>query len=224
VVAELPDWTKQGANHAWVFSRIKEGDRIVANRGTHEVLGIGTVSGPYYYVDGEKHAHRLPVHWDDTTARSIEENGWRKTIIKLDQDKFETLQKAPPKDGGPQPPPDDKNPVYSLTMLAEETGMDEALLQRWVNAIERKGQAILYGPPGTGKTYISEHMAKHLIGGTDGFPKSFNSIQLTPMRTSFRVSVRKRLMPGNCAIPSFRAGFWISARRRRSDKDAAFSS
>jgi hypothetical protein len=169
LVAELPDWTKQGANQAWVFSRIKEGDRIVANRGTHEVLGIGTVSGPYYYVDGEKHAHRLPVHWDDTTARSIEENGWRKTIIKLDQDKFETLQKAPPKDGGPQPPPDDKNPVYSLTMLAEETGMDEALLQRWVNAIERKGQAILYGPPGTGKTYISEHMANHLIGGTDGF-------------------------------------------------------
>jgi 5-methylcytosine-specific restriction endonuclease McrBC GTP-binding regulatory subunit McrB len=35
--------------------------------------------------------------------------------------------------------------------------------------IERKGQAILYGPPGTGKTFIAEQLAKHLIGGGNGF-------------------------------------------------------
>jgi 5-methylcytosine-specific restriction protein B len=41
-------------------------------------------------------------------------------------------------------------------------------LQRWLRAIERKGQAILYGPPGTGKTFVAEHLARHLVGGGDG--------------------------------------------------------
>ncbi|MBN1322674.1 MAG: AAA family ATPase, partial [Methanotrichaceae archaeon] len=48
-------------------------------------------------------------------------------------------------------------------------GFDFATLERWVRAIRRKGQAVLYGPPGTGKTYVAEHLAKHLIGGGDGF-------------------------------------------------------
>ena len=45
----------------------------------------------------------------------------------------------------------------------------KTLLERWVRAIERKKQAVIYGPPGTGKTFIAEHLAKHLIGGGDGF-------------------------------------------------------
>jgi hypothetical protein len=61
------------------------------------------------------------------------------------------------------------NPEYPLSDCAEETGFSEELLERWVRAIERKGQVILYGPPGTGKTYIAERLAKHLIGGGDGF-------------------------------------------------------
>ena len=61
------------------------------------------------------------------------------------------------------------SPPYSLTQLAGETGIAEAQLSRWVRAIERKGQAIFYGPPGTGKTFITEKLARHLIGGGDGF-------------------------------------------------------
>ena len=61
------------------------------------------------------------------------------------------------------------NPPYSLTQCANETGFNEETLTRWVKAIERKGQAIFYGPPGTGKTFISERVARHLIGGSDGF-------------------------------------------------------
>ncbi|MDX9956103.1 MAG: AAA family ATPase [Anaerolineae bacterium] len=60
-------------------------------------------------------------------------------------------------------------PEYLLVACAAETGFTEAELARWVRAIERKGQAILYGPPGTGKTYVAEHLARHLIGGGDGF-------------------------------------------------------
>lgn len=38
-----------------------------------------------------------------------------------------------------------------------------------MQAIERKGQAVLYGPPGTGKTYVARQLARHLVGGGDGF-------------------------------------------------------
>jgi 5-methylcytosine-specific restriction protein B len=45
----------------------------------------------------------------------------------------------------------------------------EATLATWIEAIERKGQAILYGPPGTGKTWTAKHFARHLVQETDGF-------------------------------------------------------
>jgi 5-methylcytosine-specific restriction protein B len=66
-----------------------------------------------------------------------------------------------------EPPP--PNPPYPLSACAAQTGFGEALLARWIRAVERKGQAVLYGPPGTGKTYVAEHLARHLIGGGDGF-------------------------------------------------------
>ncbi|MCK6627770.1 MAG: AAA family ATPase [Anaerolineae bacterium] len=58
---------------------------------------------------------------------------------------------------------------YPLSQLAADTALDEAELARWVRAIERKGQTVLYGPPGTGKTFVAEKLARHLIGGGDGF-------------------------------------------------------
>ncbi len=60
------------------------------------------------------------------------------------------------------------NPEYSLNQLALETGFDEATMERWVRAIERKGQAIIYGPLGTGKTYLAQQLSRHIVGGADG--------------------------------------------------------
>lgn len=66
---------------------------------------------------------------------------------------------------------------YTLTELATETSMSPALLERWIEAIRRKGQAVLYGPPGTGKTFMAVRLGRHLIGGTDGF---IDSLQFHP--------------------------------------------
>lgn len=66
---------------------------------------------------------------------------------------------------------------YLLNQCSEDTGFDIKILEKWARAINRKGQAILYGPPGTGKTYISKHLARHLIGGGDGF---FEIVQFHP--------------------------------------------
>jgi 5-methylcytosine-specific restriction protein B len=60
-------------------------------------------------------------------------------------------------------------PQYPLETCSTETGIPVEQLRRWIRALERKGQAILYGPPGTGKTFVAEHLARHLIGGRDGF-------------------------------------------------------
>src|SRR5207245_6357312 len=63
------------------------------------------------------------------------------------------------------------NEPYPLATWARASGFDEAVLGRWVRAVERKRQAILYGPPGTGKTFMAERLARHLLGldDRDGF-------------------------------------------------------
>ncbi len=61
------------------------------------------------------------------------------------------------------------NPVYQLETISEITGFKTTELTKWIQAINRKGQTIIQGPPGTGKTFIAEKLAKHLIGGGDGF-------------------------------------------------------
>ena len=71
-------------------------------------------------------------------------------------------------------------PQYLLNQCAEETGFDETELNRCIRTIHRKKQAILQGPPGTGKTFIAEKLAKHLIGGGDGF---WELIQFHPAYT-----------------------------------------
>jgi len=68
-----------------------------------------------------------------------------------------------------RPPSTPLNLEYSLADCAKETGFEIETLARWKRALQRKGQAIFYGPPGTGKTFIAERLAKHIIGGTDGF-------------------------------------------------------
>ncbi|MHC5615236.1 MAG: McrB family protein [Nostoc sp.] len=60
-------------------------------------------------------------------------------------------------------------PKHSIKRISDETGFTEAELGRWIRTINRKKQVILSGSPGTGKTFIAEHLAKHLIGGSNGF-------------------------------------------------------
>ena len=60
-------------------------------------------------------------------------------------------------------------PSYTLAQCAEATGLSVSTMEQWLTAIERKGQAVFYGPPGTGKTFIAEHIARHIVGGSNGF-------------------------------------------------------
>lgn len=60
-------------------------------------------------------------------------------------------------------------PPYTIEHVSTMTGFTVDEIRHWVNAIHRKGQAILYGPPGTGKTFVAKELAKHLIAEQEGF-------------------------------------------------------
>lgn len=89
-------WSLKGTEQLWTFAKkIKKGDRIVANRGTSEVLGIGTVAGSYVFVPDSRQGHRLPVDWEDITKRTVDKKGWKQTILKLDYEEFQEIASAP---------------------------------------------------------------------------------------------------------------------------------
>ena len=71
-------------------------------------------------------------------------------------------------------------PEYTLTECVKTTGFTVEKFSYWKKAIERKKQAVFYGPPGTGKTFIAHHLARHIVGGTDGF---VDCIQFHPAYT-----------------------------------------
>ncbi|MCP4284123.1 MAG: AAA domain-containing protein, partial [Gammaproteobacteria bacterium] len=92
------------------------------------------------------------------------------------------------------------NPKYPLPQLAEDTGLDEDVLSRWIRAVERKGQVVLYGPPGTGKTYVAEKLAEHLIGEGDGF---WELVQFHPAYAyeDFIQGIRPQSKDGDLSYP-----------------------
>ncbi len=82
----------QGVYQLWRFvHEIKVGDRIIANRGTRRIIGIGTITGELFWVKDGSNRHRFPVEWADTQEYAVDEPGWRKTLIPLSDEKFQEL-------------------------------------------------------------------------------------------------------------------------------------
>ena len=126
LLEEHSEWNAQGMEQVWKFAHIPEGDHIVANRGTSQVLGFGRITGPYYFVPDVEHGHRLPVAWEDTTPRSVDEYGWRRTLIELNRSAYDDLLSAPAIGGTPP----DAAPTFGplafelLAILRDDPTMD----------------------------------------------------------------------------------------------------
>lgn len=106
---------------------------------------------------------------------------------------------------------------YTLEDAAAATGYEEETLQRWIAAIERKGQAVFYGPPGTGKTFLAQQLARHLVGGGDGF---WELVQFHPAYAyeDFMQGIRPLTEGGSVRyemVPGRFMDFCTRARRRR---------
>ena len=64
-------------------------------------------------------------------------------VVLAATDRPITTVVGPPEEGYTQP-------LYPIESLESDTELARETLTRWMNAIERKGQAIIAGPPGTG--------------------------------------------------------------------------
>jgi 5-methylcytosine-specific restriction enzyme B len=137
------DWTDNAIEQVWKFLQISEGDRIVANRGTTEVVGIGTVVGSYFFVPDVHYGHRIPVKWDDMPSRQIDKPGWRRTLIELNKTEYDEI-------AGPVPHTPSGLTARSFALLAELAANPTAAFYKdnkgeIVAAIERPVQTILHG-------------------------------------------------------------------------------
>ena len=166
------------SEQVWKFRNIEVGDRIVANNGISRVLGIGTVTGPYYYATDTKRAHRLPVRWDDTNERAVEMKGWRSTLIRLKQDTFKQIESAPivgsrvdeegspivgPKasadeEAGPEGGIDFEGILSELS--SESLSFSAELVASYLLALQAKRFVLLTGISGTGKTRLAQEVAR----------------------------------------------------------------
>lgn len=147
------------ARRLLAFRDLEAGDRVVANRGTTEVLATGTVTGGYRFSpDRPEYQHVVPVSWDLSHAQTLAkpQGGWRSTFAKVDPALFTefTAHRA------------GSAPSTGQARLDPPVALPEDV-QAVLDALERKGQVILHGPPGTGKTRLALGAALALADRAD---------------------------------------------------------
>lgn len=156
-------WVQEVFNFA---AGISERDIVLACEKNH-VLGVGKVTGPYYYEPKSPAAHRLPVQWlsvepwelpyDEFSRAAPVVREARQYVNHVEVERH--ILEAPIKQPGLTP-----KPVPEVKLSGTSSGIRDIL--------ERKGQVILYGPPGTGKTYWAERTARDLAASS-AFGKPF---------------------------------------------------
>lgn len=138
------------ANELWTLRELQPGDKVIANRGTSEVLAVGTVNdvGYQWRPDRHEYQHTVGVNWDTSVARVIPPvNSWKTTTVAR------------------------VSPVLYRDILGTsapfitKTVEPDRIYLKLEEALERRGQAVLYGPPGTGKTYTARRAAVWLLDG-----------------------------------------------------------
>jgi len=160
----------------WEFANeMRIGDIIFSKQGKTKIIGYGIVEGDYEF-DGSRAKYKQirKVRWLAKGEWSLPNgNGMAiKTLTNITGYKdfvnlIANLVGLPTKDSGSNV--EINNPAYSVAQCAKDSGFPFEDIEKWVRAINRKGQAILYGAPGTGKTFVADRLARHLISGNKGF-------------------------------------------------------
>ncbi|HET6860023.1 MAG TPA: restriction endonuclease, partial [Streptomyces sp.] len=147
------------AREVWRMSRLQPGDLVVANRGTSEILAVGTVTGSGYVwrPDREEHRHTVTVDWDTGFAQRLPDPEKRWGVVTV-VDVPHRLWRVISRRGGSGTPAQEIGTLESATATTTPAPVDPLLL-KLADALQRKGQVILFGPPGTGKTYTALRFA-----------------------------------------------------------------
>ena len=123
------------------FGAISENDLVIAADGG-TVIGIGRVTGDYYYDPSSDFPHRRPVEWLSFDEWKLPEaEGLQTTVyeLKKPQNLIEIERIL------------FKRKTLIDPVLPKKKTILEGLPGRIQAVLERKSQVILYGPPGTGK-------------------------------------------------------------------------
>jgi 5-methylcytosine-specific restriction protein B len=168
----------------WDFANeIKEGDRILANNGRGTVVGIGTVTGKYWFNEERTtHQNCIPVDWDEFDECRIPPSvsdltaQWPfKTVELLDRERFQKLISG-------EPVPSDTHGIHSdvqseQTKAVEDLGryadvcrstfLPESFFVDCEQLLATKKQIVLQGAPGTGKTFVAEQLATLWAGDAE---------------------------------------------------------
>jgi 5-methylcytosine-specific restriction protein B len=94
----------QKSKELWRMMEMAEGDKIIANRGTTEVLGVGTVTASAYQYRPERaeYQHTVNVNWDTSAAHVLAEpvKRWATTTVsKIASTNIEKLLNPTPTSG-----------------------------------------------------------------------------------------------------------------------------
>jgi 5-methylcytosine-specific restriction protein B len=97
---ENPKDTKKQVTQVWRFKHIETGDIIIANRGMTSIVGIGRVTGPYFFSTERAHLkHCLPVEWFHTTEypipdKAVASDWFGYTLKKLTRPEYDKVSPA----------------------------------------------------------------------------------------------------------------------------------
>lgn len=165
----------------WSFSKeLKKGHIIVSNNGLKSIVGVGTVTGDYYYDDSRtEYKHCVPVRWDITTefpvpesARSVAATWFQGTLKMLTRQEYNLLL-ADGTNGGEMAGQSVTTPSQLVstntryTDICNTTFLPEAFFADCEQLLEAKKQIVLQGAPGTGKTFVAEKLAALWSGGEE---------------------------------------------------------
>ena len=151
------------ANRLWDFKNLRVGDRVIANRGTSVVLGIGTVKPPGYEWKAKRDGfrHVVPIEWDTSVAGSIPDQGarWRQTIVPITKELYQLIASG-----------ESVRPFERLIARLADAGLyfPGETISNYLLALQTKGFAILTGISGTGKTKLAMHVARSLASPNQG--------------------------------------------------------
>lgn len=133
------------------FRDLPAGTRVVANRGTSEILGVGTVTEEGYRYDEKlpEYRHVLGVDWDTSYAQRLESpaRGWITTFNNVTPQVWAAIESGRQVAAAPAGSVAASDAQLPMVVPAEA--------ERLLAALRRKGQVIVYGPPGTGKTRLA---------------------------------------------------------------------
>ncbi|MEV0973694.1 McrB family protein [Microtetraspora glauca] len=141
------------ARELWRLTQLQPGDRVVANKGTRQILAVGAVTetGYAWREEREEQRHTVSVDWDLSYAQALAEPEKRwgvVTVADVPARLWRTIRSS-------------KTATVDRedTVEPEAVTLEDPQLSALAGALQRKGQAVLFGPPGTGKTFTSLRFA-----------------------------------------------------------------